>query len=83
MLVTIFSILPAKKQNQKSTERERMMKGILRTTDREEALVASRFPKILQARLQQYVNREVHDVQAGFFLFFIFFFNFILFLDFT
>ena len=35
--------------------------------------------KILQARLQQYVNRELPDVQAGFF----FFFNFILFLNFT
>ena len=35
--------------------------------------------KILQARLQQYMNRELPDVQAGF----IFFFNFILFLNFT
>ena len=26
--------------------------------------------KILQARLQQYVNRELPDVQAGFFFFF-------------
>ena len=33
--------------------------------------------KILQARLQQYVNRELPDVQAGFILFFYFFKNFI------
>ena len=36
--------------------------------------------KILQARLQQYVNRELPDVQAGFI--FIFYY-FILFLNFT
>ena len=35
--------------------------------------------KILQARLQQYLNHELPDVQAGCF----FFFNFILFLNFT
>ena len=28
--------------------------------------------KILQARIQQYVNRELPDVQAGFIYFFIF-----------
>ena len=40
--------------------------------------------KILQARLQQYVNHELPDVQAGFiFLFIFFFFNLILFLNFT
>ena len=30
--------------------------------------------KILQARLQQYMNHELPDVQAGFILFLIFFF---------
>ena len=52
--------------------------------------------KILQVRLQQYLNHEVPDVQAGFILFFFFpfrffflilflfyFFYFILFLNFT
>ena len=45
---------------------------------------------ILQARLQQYVNRELPDVQAGFIYLFIYnsgfifiFLNFILFLNFT
>ena len=32
--------------------------------------------KILQARLQQYVNRELPDVQAGFIFFIYYFFNF-------
>ena len=45
--------------------------------------------KILQASLQQYVNLELPDVQAGFIylfiysFFFLFFLNFILFLNFT
>jgi len=38
--------------------------------------------KILQARLQQDVNQEFPNVQAGFILFY-FFLNFILFLNFT
>ena len=33
--------------------------------------------KILQAKLQQYVNRELPDVQAGFIYFFLSFLNFI------
>ena len=33
--------------------------------------------KILQARLQQYVNRELPDVQAGF-IFILFFFKLVL-----
>ena len=39
--------------------------------------------KILQVRLQQYMNRELPDVQAGFiYLFNFYFLNFILFLNF-
>ena len=39
--------------------------------------------KILQARLQQYVDHELPDVQAGFIFLFLFLINFILFLNFT
>ena len=46
--------------NPKDRQRQRMLKPELISQASKEML------KILQARLQQYVNREPHDVQGGF-----------------
>ena len=56
--------------------RKLLMQKILRKSELSDITVALILQaskvmlKILQARLQQYVNRELPDVQAGFFFFF-------------